>query len=111
MKITLYKKAPICPKCKVPMQFESMTYSDKIQKKVDCENHKWLLERKEEMSYRKGKYFYYEKCEKCGETRMVTESEREINSYTGFFYLYDASLYRCPKCLDLYKIEGEDKHE
>jgi len=64
MKITLYKKAPKCPKCKVPMQFESMTYSDKIQKKVDCENHKWLLERKEEMSYRKGKYFYYEKCEK-----------------------------------------------
>jgi len=103
MKIKLYKKAPKCPKCKIPMKFENKSYSDALQKKIDCK-HKWLLEKKEKKQYDTTKYWYFEKCEKCGETRMVDEEERKFN-HVSFTYCYNADIYRCPKCLDLYKVE------
>jgi len=114
MKIKLYKKAPKCPKCKVPMKPEGAAYSDKIQKMIDCK-HSWKkgkAERGGNESFGRRK----DKCKKCGETRLfqiryrtyddieMEPTEEELT----FFYMMTAELHRCPKCLDIYKIEGED---
>lgn len=105
MKIKLYRKAPKCPKCKVPMKFESMTYTDEQEKKMDCE-HDWVTKKKEAKTYGEG-FFYDEYCPKCDETRFVDDSDRTIKSYTGFIHIPSAKLCRCPKCLDLYKVEDD----
>jgi len=62
MKISLYIKAPKCPKCKVPMKFEDRVYSKKQEKTIE-EAH-----------------------------GVMMPKDR---------------LYRCPKCLDLYRVEDE----
>jgi len=108
MKITLYKKAPKCPKCKCPMKFETMTYTDEQQKKIDCE-HKWekgIAERDKNAKFGRRE----DKCKKCGEIRIFQiryqnyDEEPEEEELT-FTYMFSAEVYRCPKCLDLYKVE------
>ena len=79
MKISLYRKALKCPKCGVPMKFETMEYSDKVKKLIEEEHEKNLEE------IRENKF--------CG----------------SIIFSYDLKIYRCPKCLDLYAVEEEDK--
>jgi len=62
MIISLYRKAPKCPKCKVPMKFEDNVYSKKQETIIE-------------------------------------------ESFIHGVMLPKDRLYRCPKCLDLYRVE------
>ena len=114
MKMSLYDKAPKCPKCKVPMKDEGTAYTEEQEQKENCE-HEWG-KGKEKRDEGETYGTRDDVCKKCGETRSFLikytgydggEIEPEFEEMR-FIRIPSARLVRCPKCYNVYKIEGGD---